>query len=650
MRALRSRIYAVSAMLCLLLLLVTGRLVMVQVVHRGEYSERSRQQALQRRVVRAVRGRILDCRGRELAVSVDDGGWEIEGERPARRAGRIYPRGDMAGPLLGFVGRDGEGQGGAELAFDRVLRGEDGWTIVQRDAHGKKGARKYHVDQPAKPPVNGADVYLTIDADMQAILQQVLRQARERYGARSAMGMVVEPASGAVLAMANEPSFNPNTPSRFAMEDRANRCVAENYEPGSTFKLVAAAAALDQRLFRESDTISGGNGVYHVYDQTIRDHAPFGRLTFAEALAFSSNVCFAKIADRLGSETFYRYTRNFGFGERTGIALPGEEAGIVHPVREWSGRTRVTMAIGHEVSATLLQMMMMYAAVANDGVLVQPRICSKVMTASGRADSTRTRPLRRVVSVEVAARLRAMLREVVTVGTGVKAAVDGVMVAGKTGTSNKFDKETHAYVEDRNVASFVGFAPVDKPVLLCGIVLDEPDSAKSGGLSAAPAFQQVLRQVISHPDLAYAQRLLGQDRPAPALAAGRSKVRTVPLVSGMSVRQAEERLKTLGIACEVIGTADTVSYQSPVAGRISSAGLSVKLFADDQSERGYDAMARVAVPECRGQDLRDALSLLRVRRLTPFVVGAGRVTEQRPAVGALVTEAAVCSLFCSFGS
>lgn len=648
MNTFKVRLVFVSIVLCLFAGMVMAKLVSVQVLRRDELSRRSRQQSLQRRVVRATRGRLLDRRGLELAASVNGGGHGDPRDGYDAAAGRLYPQGDLAAPTLGFIGRDGYGLGGAELAFDRYLRGEDGWTIVQRDARFYNGKqRKYNVDLPSKPARPGADVYLTLDADVQAILQNVLKQTVVDFGAKGAMGVVMEPSSGKVLAMANEPTFDPNMVGRYSMADRINRCIAHNYEPGSTFKLVAMAAALQENLYREGDTLYANNGVYEVYDQAIRDHKEFGWLSLTQALAHSSNVCLAKIADSLGNERFYSYTRNFGFGQRCGMVLSGEETGIVHPVKSWSGRTRVTMAIGQELTATLMQVMMLYGAVANDGILLQPRVCERVVDHTGAVvDSGETRPVRRVVSRDVAARLRRMLQAVVDTGTGTRAAIDGIPVAGKTGTSQKLDEETNTYSDSLYYASFVGFVPVNEPVLLCGIVVDEPSTGRAGGLAAAPAFRKVMTQIVSHPDLEFAERILGDTHT--------DSVRqvediAVPMLCGLTVDEARSRLTDAGIAFQVIGTADTVTHQSPLRGTLPVSDAFVKLYADDRPMVEQGETVRVAVPECRGKDLRDALSLLNVRGLTPYVFGAGRVARQEPPVGTVIAETEVCTLFCSFG-
>ncbi|MBN1309133.1 MAG: penicillin-binding protein 2, partial [Chitinispirillaceae bacterium] len=418
MNQFRIRLAFIMTLLAAGSAVVVGRLFTVQVLERERYLQRSRDQTHQRLIVPARRGSLVDRFGRTLAVSmpnplsIDPDALGLKGMPPEdiTIVKRIYPLGDIAGTLLGYIGRDGYGLGGAELAFDHYLRGENGWTILQKDGRNCKYPK---IGLPEKVPRNGSDVVLTIDINVQKIVQIVLRNAVSKLRAKGGMCVVMEPSSGAVLAMANEPSFNPNLPATSRLSQRQNRCITTCYEPGSTFKLVTAAIALEERLKNEDDLLYGDKGSYRIGGQTISDHKPYGYLTFAKAFTYSSNVCFAKIAEKIADEKFYRYVRDFGFGTKTGIDLPGEECGIVHPVKEWSGRTRVTMAIGQEISSTLLQMMLPYAAVANGGVLISPRIVEKVINPRGEViDSGAYSPVRRVLSASVAARLRTMLRDV----------------------------------------------------------------------------------------------------------------------------------------------------------------------------------------------------------------------------------------------
>jgi cell division protein FtsI (penicillin-binding protein 3) len=460
------------------------------------------------------------------------------------------------------------------------------------------------------------------------------------------MAMVMEPSTGKILAMADVPGFNPNIPQAYSSDQRANKCISCNYEPGSTFKLITAAAALEQKVKKESDTIDGNMGSFEIYNEKIRDHKPYGKLSFAQAIAYSSNVCFAKIANDLGNDRLYSYTLNFGLGARTGIALPGEEAGIVNPVSKWSGRTRVTMAMGQEVSATFLQMMLAYAAIANNGLLVEPRIYERVVSSTGAVlDTSKARTVRRIVSRDVARRLRVLLTGVVEYGTGVNAALKNVAVAGKTGTSQKLNKETGTYSDFLSYASFIGFVPADNPVLVAGIVIDEPANAEYGGTAAAPAFKQIITQIISNPYLEYAEQILHEKPVMPDTS--EQKAVTVPLICGMTRSQAEHLLKDTRIKFEVFGAGDTVTGQSPDAGETVKAGSTIIVYAHHKGNL-ETAGTRSVVPDCRGKDLHDALNILNIKGIIPYVSGVGTVRSQNPGVGSLIRHTDVCTLFCSF--
>lgn len=641
---------------------IVVRLFVVQVLRGSQYSAESRRQSQQRVILRARRGRILDRKGRVLACNMDSkldvdmrtlqaGSSSAREESEVAEIIRVYPHGDLASSVLGYIGRDGYGLGGAELAFDRALRGEDGWAIVRRDATTVNGRQNRYrtADLPYKKPTTGADVYLTIDVDIQKITQSVLKQTVVKHGAKGALAMVMDPHTGTILAMANEPCFDPNVPARFPLARRRNRCVGQIYEPGSTFKVVTAAAALEEGIVTEKRVLSGNNGVFEIYDQSIRDHKPYGNLTFAEALAHSSNVCFAKVASELSNHKLHTYSRNFGFGARTGLPLPGEEAGIVNPVRQWSGRTRVTMAIGQEISVTLQQMMLVFGSIANGGVLLEPRIHEKTLDGSGNLVSQTTdTPVRRVISKATARRMRRMLKGVVEDGTGTRAGVAGASVAGKTGTSQKLEKETGTYSDSLYYSSFIGFVPAENPVLLCGVVVDEPAGGLSGGLVAAPAFRRIVRRIISHPDLDYAERILGTQPPDTATL--EVQVVSVPSLVGMPAERARDLLEQEKINFEVVGSGDSVTHQTPRGGAVLAEKTSVTLYAygGKQAVGEGGEPSTLSVPDCRGKDLRDALNILNVKGLVPYVDGAGRVREQKPAVGVPVRHAEACTLICSF--
>jgi cell division protein FtsI/penicillin-binding protein 2 len=644
--------------------IIIARLFVIQVIQGKAYAEQSKKQTQQRVFVPAKRGNILDRKGYVLATSEESRvklsiSALTEGTDPepaGLSAGahkgefvsikRMYPYGEMAGAVLGYIGKDGGGLGGVEFFFERYLKGENGWTILNRDGKNNTYAK---IGLPSKDPRNGSDVYLTIDIDIQKIVENTLQQAVTSLGACGGMCIIMEPSTGKILAMANEPSFNPNIADRYPVGQRLNKCVNYTFEPGSTFKAVTAACALQENIKKETDTLDGNHGFYEVFGEKIRDKKPYGRLSFSDAFKYSSNVCFAKVANDVGNERLYKYAKDFGFGAQTGIQLPGEEIGIVHPVEKWSGRTRVTMAIGQEISVTVLQMALLFASIANDGVLVEPRIVEKIInTGSTIIDSTRYRPVRRVISADIAKRLRAMMCGVVNGGTGVKAAISGISVGGKTGTSQKVDKLTGLYSDKKGWSSFIGFLPAESPMLLGAVIIDEPANSETGGAAAAPVFRKIMTQIISHPQLEYAEKILHQG--ASVDSGDAQKGRPIPDVCGMPAETAVHFLNAEQIPCEFVGEKNgTVAFQAPKAGSLLDMDKKMILYT---CPAATDAKthADVAMPRCIDKDLRDAINALNLKGLTPYVLGAGTVHKQQPASGTMVRYADKCTLSCSFAN
>ncbi|MDG5814901.1 penicillin-binding transpeptidase domain-containing protein [Chitinispirillales bacterium ANBcel5] len=625
-------------------IVMVSRLFAIQIIDGERYALRSRSQAKQRKMVSPRRGSIKDRYGRILAtsqqVAIDGSIWGGEGRSGERTLNRIYPGGDLAGPLLGHVGRDGYGLAGIEFTLDHHLRGEKGWAIIHRDGHNRAYKK---IGLPQQEPINGSDVYLTIDIDIQRIAQSVLRQAVSELDAKGGKVIIMEPRTGKVLAMVNEPSFNPNVPSQYSVSDRQNRTISTIYEPGSTFKVVTAAAALQEKVATPKDTINANQGVYRVYNQVIRDIVPRGEITFTEAISFSSNVAMAKIADELGNERLFNYVRDFGLGKKTGIELPGEENGILHPVRNWSGRTRVTMAMGHEISATFLQMMLPFASIANGGVLVSPLIYEKVQAPRGSVvESARVKPVRRVINEQVSQQLRYILRDAVENGTGRRAAVPGVSVAGKTGTSQKPD--SGRYSETRFWSSFIGFMPSEDPVLLCGILIDEPAGGETGGLAAAPVFSKIMTQILSHSRLEYARKILNDQ---PRLHTNSERSLRIADFRGEEVGKIKAKINPDIFSLTVIGDGDVVKYQSPAAGSLIKRGGDVVLYTESEL---YGSEQTFSIPDCTGKELRDAFNLLNLKGLNPYIVGSGRVKRQVPAPGSIVAIDTPCTLFSYLGN
>jgi len=411
-------------------------------------------------------------------------------------ARRQYPNGTLAAHVLGFAGIDNQGLAGAELAFDPYLRGRAGLARVVRDAMGRPRLETRAI---VREPVDGADVVLTIDQVLQHVAERELDRALTETRAAWGTVLIMEPATGEVLAMAVSPRFDPNAFQRATPAAWRNPAVEHLYEPGSTFKVVLAAAAMDTGAVDDRE-IFLTEGSLRVAGHTIREAHEMGRRrqTLADIVRNSSNVGAAMVATRLGARPFYEVIRRFGFGAPTGIELPGEAPGLVPPPDQWGGGTLQTIGFGQGISVTPLQILVAGAALANDGVVVRPHILRAVRDGQGRAITvTAPDPGRPAVSPAVARRVMAMMVDVVRRGTGTQAALDGYPVAGKTGTAQK-PSPAGGYLSGTYVASFLGIVPADRPRLAILVVLDDPRGAYYGGAVAAPVFRAVAAQVLWH--------------------------------------------------------------------------------------------------------------------------------------------------------
>lgn len=429
-------------------------------------------------------------KGRRLEqLSIDGIGMVMEGRR-------FYPKGPLLAHVLGFVGMDGVGLEGLERRYEAQLHGEKRLTILQRDALGRtvfpKGLRE-------QVPAAGYALTLTIDEVIQYIAEKELEEAVDHARAKSGTIIVMEPLSGAILAMAVSPRFDPNAVASLTADRWRNRALTDTYEPGSTMKVVVAAAALEERVMMPGSMLFGENGRMTVANTTIHDHEKLGWMTFTQMMQKSSNIGAAKTGMLLGQQRLYRYLQAFGFGQRTDIDLPGEVAGLLKSPREWGRRSLASISMGQEVGVTPLQMVSAVSAIANDGVLMKPYVVSGVSDQKGQpVKEILPQVRRRVVSPATARTLTTILEGVVASGTGTKAAIPGFRVAGKTGTAQKVDPRTGAYSSVLSVGSFVGFVPADAPRLAMIVVIDEPQGEAWGGVVAAPVFRRVGEQVLTY--------------------------------------------------------------------------------------------------------------------------------------------------------
>ena len=547
----------------------------------------------------------------------------IQVEREVRRA---YPYEDVAGQIVGNTNVDQEGVAGVELTYHHLLQGSQGFSVVKRDGHGRQYAR---ADALHNPPSHGADIILTIDAVTQVVAEEVLDNTVSRHGALGGMIIIMQPSTGEVLALASNPPYDPNDPGLYEVAAQKMRPVVNMYEPGSTFKLVAATAALDTDLFTEDDIIHTQYGKMTVGGQVIEDHEKFSSLSFRGVIEHSSNVGAIKIAKAVGDHTMFKYARAFGFGSPTGIGLPGEASGVLINPLDWSATTLPTMAIGYGVSVTGLQLVNAYCAVANDGVLMEPRIIKAIVSPDGSIQRNTPTSVRRVMSSDTAATMKDIFKGVVVSGTGKKAAVDGYWTAGKTGTAWKAREDGPGYTRNYR-SSFAGMFPADNPEVVALIVIDEPKKdGFYGGDVAAPAFSALMKRLVNQPG---------------------GPIDTVPRRDS-DVPRYLAHLKESGTRFDPDEALYGLNIQDAV-GIINNAENQV-LQIHDLEYRGHvpDKPAGIIEPARRlprvlGLSIREAMRRLAPHGIEPVVVGSGIVVRQIPEAGKSVKPGSTCLIEC----
>ncbi len=623
------RILTLGFFLALAWLGMLLRVAYVQVVKSGYYQAMAYSQSIQRNVVAPKRGEILDRDFKKLVVNAEV---ELESGTGSvsariRKLNRVCPQGSLAGQVLGTVGKDGYGQLGLEYFLDRELRGTDGWKYIRHDVknHYYPGFGERREDA-----INGMNVVLTLDSKLQEIVELALERGVKKSGAKQGIAIVVEPYSGDILAMANYPFYNPNTRDGEDKDAWKNQAVVKVYEPGSTFKAITATALLEEKLIRTQDTLDGENGVYQLANQTIKDTHPRGRISFTDAMAYSSNICFAKASTRLKAETFYKYIRSFGFGMKSGVGLPAEESGALKSVEEWSNRTQMTIAFGHEISATPIQVAMAFSAIANGGLLMRPRMVRGWSDAAGHTvEEVQPKTVRRVMSESTATVVKSMLTAVVEYGTAADIRTDRITLAGKTGTAEKIDPVTGHYVHGLFNSSFIGMAPVDHPELVCLVVVDEPSQLKYGGQSAAPIFREIVDRLLANPDYPLAQKAKKSLQ-----IAGDSIL--VPDLQGYRIVDATKLLSNNRHVVQTQGNGDMVVGQAPLPGTRVAAGQTVTLSLGFLNTR--------VMPDLTNKTLRDAMLKLKDLGVEVEYTGNGRIIHQEPASGTPIRQGEKCQL------
>jgi cell division protein FtsI (penicillin-binding protein 3) len=627
------RLIVAKGIFVVVLLVIGGRAFQLQVLQGGKLMARGQQQHLQESIVLPKRGAVIDRTGEPLALSMESQSvfvrprriqnadavsrklaevlnlrvselrekvisekpfvWikrqissseaekmqtlKLEGVGMQHEPNRYYPQGQLAGQLIGFVGRDSEGLEGLELKYNEYIRGETRSAVAERDAHGRR-VLVQGVEGLQVPP--GSDIHLTLDTAIQHMAEKELEASILKYRARAGVAIIVEPYTGEVLALANYPAFDPNLYNKQSADQRRNRAVADSFEPGSTFKTVLAAAALEEGIVGKDDLFYCEMGKFPYAGRIINDTHPHAWLSFSKILQVSSNIGFTKVADKLKKERYFKYIEKFGFGRVTGLDAPGEVPGLVRRPETWAAIDLATHAFGQGISATPMQMVMAYAAIANGGFLMRPYVTRRVVSPQGQVLlENQPHVVRRVISENTARQLTSMLSEVTEEGgTGMMANIEGFAVAGKTGTAQKADPVHGGYSAKKRVASFVGFVPANAPRLVALVLIDEPEVNVYGGVVAAPVFRNVAQGALRRLAVAPQKSEL---IPAPSQrqleVAVRRVVRPVNSVStipageqvpdfvGLSMREALEKAQSMRMKIKLQGNGYVVR-QAPVAG------------------------------------------------------------------------------------
>src|ERR1700719_1076840 len=513
---------------------------------------------------------------------------------------RFYPKRELAAPVLGYVDIDEHGLGGIEYKLDDRIRSKPGRMMILADAHSR------WFDSSEKTPESGSSVVLTIDENIQFIAEKELAAAIADTHAKAGTVVVQDPSNGEILAMASWPTFNPNAVSGSAPEARMNRAVGALYEPGSVFKIVTLSAAIDQGITTPDEVVDCQMGAIYIAGHRIRDHKAYGLLTVSQILAHSSDVGAIKIGLRLGAPKLYDYIRAYGFGEATGVDLPGENRGLLRHVENWTPVSVGSISMGQEVGVTPLQMINAVSAIANGGLLYHPHVVL-ALRRGAQVEQESQAPPRRVVRETTAATMRAMLEGVVLNGTGTKAQLDGYTSAGKTGTAQKIDPATGRYSATQLIASFVGFAPVNNPSVTILVQLDSPVGAHEGGSVAAPVFKRIAEQVLPYRN---APRDIPVS-PATLRAARHSQANQSADISDFDPVQLSSATFSDSAQAEPISAAVLpVSATAPTVELAEGAGISV--------------------PDLTGKTVRQVTEICVQLGVNPVLVGAGTVQEQSP--------------------
>jgi cell division protein FtsI (penicillin-binding protein 3) len=726
----RFRLYALSGLLCLWLVAICLRLVYLQVFCYGDFERRALHQQQRSFDLSPKRGVIYDRAGRELAMSIQvDSAFVVPSEAPdlpntislitritkddarvaladcrahktfcwvARKADaevidriralnlqgvhfqkepkRFYPKRELAAQILGYVGTDDQGLSGLERQFNQQLQGKPGKLMISVDA------RKHWFASVEQESESGNSLVLTIDQNIQYIAEHELERGMEDTHAIAGTVIVENPHTGEILALTNRPTFNPNIRKEIRNEALKDRAVSDIYEPGSTFKMVTISAGLEEKITRPDEMFDCQMGSIVINGMRIRDSKPHGVLSVADILAESSDVGAIKVALRLGDDRFYKYIRAFGFGQQTGIELPGETRGLTKPVERWSKVSIGAISMGQEIGISALQLASLISTFANDGVHVPPRIVAGTIAAGTIASqnvpqstpqaSSQTIAFQpaegtRVISSLTAAEMRQMLQGVVLHGTGRKALLEGYSAAGKTGTAQKVDPATGAYSKTKYVASFAGFAPINDPQIAVVVILDSAVGLHQGGQVSAPVFQRITQQVLEYLHVPHdvqlppSRQVLLARRDVPDASLEESSPdhlgAALDIAEGSETPVTPAAAKPDAISAQVVSAALTAREMGRQADHPVTADSTTVAASSAAAQSGAGSEGSppeklpnsgtvvldveeggIEVPSFLGKNLRLALEAAQDAGLDLDAVGSGTAREQSPQAGAHV--------------
>ena len=717
------RLYVLASLFVLWCCGICARLVYLQIFRYGTFEQRAQHQQNRTQEVSARRGVIYDRQGRELAMSINvDSVFAIPTEMPnaastisliaritkqdprellarcessksfcwlARKpdpdisarirslnlrgiyfqteSKRYYPKSELAAQVLGYVGMDDKGLSGIEREYEDQLHGRPGEMLISLDA------RKKWFGSVEKQPEAGQNIVLTIDEKIQYIAERELETAMEQTKAITGTVVVENPRTGEILALANRPTFNPNLSKEIRPERLKDHAVSDVYEPGSTFKLVTIAGALEEKVTRPDELFDCQMGSIVYNGMRIRDSRPHGVLPVSDILAVSSDVGSIKIGLRLGEDRFYKYIRSFGFGQQTGIELPGETRGMTKPVSRWSKVSIAAISMGQEIGITPLQLSGLVSTMANDGVYVAPRIVAATIQPQSTPQTIAFHPVneRRVISSLTAAQMRQMMQGVVLSphGTGRRALLIGYSSAGKTGTGQKVDPATHGYSHTKYVASFAGLAPINNPAVTIVVVLDSAVGLHQGGQISAPVFNRIAQQVLEYLHTphdteipANRQTLVARakpndkeleegspDHPGEVIdevdsSTAETLVSAKPMINQQSNRPSAVTVQPSTASVVVPASLRQVEAALAFGSRVQEREPAPNTQASPQASSGTVVMdveqGGIVVPSFVGKSLRSSIELAQNSGLELEVVGSGMALDQSPAPGSHVPSGA----------